>query len=376
MDTADIIVVGAGVVGCATAAHLAQEGQDVLVLEAGDFPNPAATSYGSGRIFRFAYHEGGTYVPLLKRSRERWLALDGSTSANLFVTTGSLTIGQSDGDTFTGALETCRAHDIDHEVLDPESVNDRFPAYELPDEYRAIYQPEGGVLDAQQCLVTLADEALSSGARLHAREPVTSWTETSDGVEVQTPMTTWRAETIVIASGAWAAHSLETVGSMLERERSVACRFLPTDRAAFAPESFPVFVMDVADGRHFYGMPEPRLGGFKVGAPHVDGEDVHPEDNPGASLAEADAARGFAQDFAPAGNGSTMGLRECVLTHTPDGDFIVDRLPGRDRVVVAVGMSGHGFKMAPAVGEIAAALVVDDVPPVDASAFSVERFGN
>lgn len=69
-----------------------------------------------------------------------------------------------------------------------------------------------------------------------------------------------------------------------------------------------------------------------------------------------------------------MGLRECVLTHTPDGDFIVDRLPGRDRVVVAVGMSGHGFKMAPAVGEIAAALVVDDIPPVDASAFSVARF--
>ena len=107
MDDADIIVVGAGIVGCATAAHLAEEGQDVLVLEAGDFPNPMATSYGSGRNFRFAYHEGGTYVPLLKRSRERWLALDDSTSETLFTNTGSLTIGQSDGDTFSGALGTC-----------------------------------------------------------------------------------------------------------------------------------------------------------------------------------------------------------------------------------------------------------------------------
>lgn len=373
MDDADIIVVGAGIVGCATAAHLAEEGQDVLVLEAGDFPNPTATSYGSGRNFRFAYHEGGTYVPLLKRSRERWLALDDSTSETLFTTTGSLTIGQSDGDTFSGALETCRDYDIDHEVLDAGSVNDRFRAYDLPDEYRAVYQPDGGLLDAQQCLVTLADEALSLGARLHAREPVTSWTETSDAVEVETPMTTWRAEKIVIASGAWAAQSLETVGSMLERERHVACRFLPADRAAFAPDSFPVFVMDAADGRHFYGMPEPSLG-FKVGAPHVDGKDVHPEDNPGASMAEADPARGFAQDFAPAGVGSTIGLRECVLTHSPDGDFIVDRLPGRNRVVVAVGMSGHGFKMAPAIGEIAAALAVEDSPPIDASAFSMARF--
>ncbi len=375
MDTADIIVVGAGVVGCATTAHLTQEGQDVLVLEAGDFPNPAATSYGSGRIFRFAYHEGKKYLPLLQRSHEQWHALDGS-SERLFVTTGSITIGPSDGDSFTGALETCRAHDIEHEELDAETVNDRFPAYELSEEYRAVYQPEGGVLDAERCVVALADKALSSGARLHAREPVTRWTETNDGVQVQTPEMTYQAETIVVASGAWAADSLENVSTFLERERHVACRFLPSDRAAFVPKSFPVFVMDATDGRHFYGLSEPQLPGFKVGATHDDGMDVHPMDNPDASLAEADAARGFARDFAPAGDGSTMGLRECVLTHSPDGDFIVDRLPGRDRVVVAVGMSGHGFKMAPAVGEIAAALVVDDVPPVDASAFSVERFGN
>ncbi len=134
MGESNIIVVGAGIVGCATAAHLAKEGQDVLILEAGDFPNPTATSYGSGRIFRFAYHEGEKYFPLLERSRERWLTLDESTSENVFVTTGSLTVSQSDGDTFTGALETCRVHDIDHEVLDAETVNDRFPAYELPDE--------------------------------------------------------------------------------------------------------------------------------------------------------------------------------------------------------------------------------------------------
>lgn len=373
MDNADIIVVGAGVIGCATAAHLAQEGQDVLVLEAGDFPNPAATSYGSGRIFRFAYHEGEKYLPLLKRSHEQWHELDGS-SERLFVTTGSITIGPSDGDSFTGALETCRAHDIDHEVLDFESVNDRFPAYELPEGYRAVYQPDGGVLDAQRCVVALADEALSSGARLHAREPVTSWTETNDDVRVQTPKTTYRAETIVVASGAWAADSLDSVSSFLERERHVACRFLPNNLAAFAPKSFPVFVMDTANGRHFYGLSEPHLPGFKVGATHDDGADVHPEDNPSASLSEADAARGFARDFAPAGDGSTMELRECVLTHSPDGDFIIDRLPGRDRVVVAVGMSGHGFKLAPAIGEIAAALVVEDDPPIDASTFSVARF--
>ena len=56
-----------------------------------------------------------------------------------------------------------------------------------------------------------------------------------------------------------------------------------------------------------------------------------------------------------------------------DGNFILDRLG--ERVIVAAGLSGHGFKFAPALGEALAALALDRAPPVDVSFLSLKRFG-
>lgn len=370
----DAVVVGAGVTGCATARALAEDDRDVLLLEQGDFPNPRATSYGSSRIFRLAYHEGGRYVPMLRRSRRLWRRLDRDAEADLFRRTGSLTIGPESGDSFTGARATCRTHDIDHEVLAAAEVNDRFPAYELPEGYRAVFQPDGGLLDPERCLVGLVEAAMADGAEMRAHEPVTEWTADGNTGSVRTPRRVYDADSVVIASGAWAADHVAAVEGLLERERHVACRIRPRTPSAFAPESFPVFVMDTADGRHFYGLPRHRVPGFKVGATHVERAAVHPDDAHDARPAETEPARGFARDFAPAGDGPLLGTRACVLSHSPDGDYLVDTLPDAGNVVVAVGMSGHGFKTAPVVGELAAALATDADPPVDAAPFGFDRF--
>jgi sarcosine oxidase len=132
--------------------------------------------------------------------------------------------------------------------------------------------------------------------------------------------------------------------------------------------------MDTEDGRHFYGLPRHRLPGFKVGATHVERAAVHPDDVRDATLVETEPARGFARDFAPTGDGPVVGTRACVLSHSPDGDYLIDTVPDAENVVVAVGMSGHGFKTAPVVGEVAAALATDSAPPVDADPFAVDRF--
>jgi len=370
----DAVVIGAGVVGCAAARAFAGEGRDVLLLEQGDFPNPRATSYGSSRIFRLAYHEGELYVPMLRRSRRLWQRLDRDSDTDLFRRTGSLTIGPESGDSFTGARSTCRSHGIEHEVLTAAEVNDRFPAYDLPREYRAVFQPDGGLLDPERCLVALAEAAAADGAELRAHEPVVEWTAEAGTVRVRTTRRTYEADSVVVASGAWAADHVPAVDGLLERERHVACRVRPRNPSAFDPDSFPVFVMDAADGRHFYGLPRHRVPGFKVGATHDRGARVHPDDARAARPAETEPARGFARDFAPTGDGPVMGTRACVLSQSPDGNFIVDALSDAGDVVVAVGMSGHGFKTAPVVGEVAAALATDSEPPVDAEPFALDRF--
>ncbi|MFO8116360.1 MAG: N-methyl-L-tryptophan oxidase [Halorubrum sp.] len=374
MDEYDAVVIGAGVIGCAAARALAGEGRDVLLLERGDVPNPRATSSGPSRIFRLAYHEGGTYVPLLRRSRRLWQRLDRDADVDLFRRTGSLTIGPESGDSFTGARATCRTRDIDHEVLAATEVNDRFPAYDLPEGYSAVFQPDGGLLDPERCIVALVEAAMADGAEVRAREPVVEWTADEETVRVRTPRRVYDADSLVVASGAWAADHVDAVEGVVERERHVACRIRPRIPAAFAPDSFPVFVMDTEDGRHFYGLPRHRVPGFKVGATHVEGAAVHPDDVRDAGLVETEPARGFARDFAPSGDGPVLGTRACVLSQTPDGDYLIDTLPDLGNVVVAVGMSGHGFKTAPVVGEVAAALATDSEPPVDADPFAIDRF--
>lgn len=135
-------------------------------LERGDFPNPEATSFGTSRIFRFAYPEGQQYVPLLERSLAAWQTLDAETGGGLCHRIGSLTVGPADGESLEAAQATCRAHDIDYELLGAAAVTDRFSVYQLPEGYRAFYQPDGCLLDSERCLTALANAALDAGARL------------------------------------------------------------------------------------------------------------------------------------------------------------------------------------------------------------------
>ncbi|MFB6281462.1 MAG: N-methyl-L-tryptophan oxidase [Haloferacaceae archaeon] len=375
MERHDVVVVGMGVVGSATARALARDGYAVLGLERDGIPNPRSSSHGPSRIIRLAYHEGATYVPMLRRSYDRWAALGDRRDERLLRTTGSLAIGPPDSRTFAGARETCRAHDIDHEVLDAEAVNRRFPAYDLPPGLRAVHQPDGALLDAERCLVGLVEAAMADGAEVRAREAVLDWTADGDRVRVRTERGVHVADAVVIAAGAWAADRVPELDGLLTPERHVVCRFRPADPGAFEPASFPVFVADTADGRHFYGLPAHRVPGVKVGDTTagrlgVDPDALDRRPDPG----EERTARAFVERHMPAGAGPTMDLTACLLSHSPDGDYVIDRLPGRPNAVVAVGGSGHGFKTAPVVGELAAALATDREPPVDPAPFALDRF--
>lgn len=66
--------------------------------------------------------------------------------------------------------------------------------------------------------------------------------------------------------------------------------------------------------------------------------------------------------------------RVCVYTNTPDGDFIIDRLPGHSNIIAACGFSGHGFKFSSGIGEILSQMVVDGESEQDISYFQLSRF--
>ncbi len=201
----DAIVVGIGGMGSATAYHLARRGQRVLGLERFSIPHALGSSHGVTRIIRLAYWEDPSYVPLLKRAFELWRELQMGFGEQLLYVTGSIDAGPPGSGVFEGSRESCRLHGLPHEVLSGAQLSDRFPAYHLPPETVAVFQPDGGFLLPERCTVGHAQAARGLGAELHTGEPVRGWESLGDGVRVWTDAATYTAERLVLTPGASAA---------------------------------------------------------------------------------------------------------------------------------------------------------------------------
>jgi sarcosine oxidase len=376
MPQYDVIVVGVGGMGSAAVYHLAQRGQRTLGLERFDIPNDMGSSHGSTRIIRLAYYEHPSYVPLLRRSYALWRELETEAAEQLLHITGSIDASPAGGRVFEGSRESCELHALPHEVLTSAELTRRFPGYRLPEEAMAVFQPDGGFLLPERCIVSHVTAAQALGAEVHGRERVIAWSRDGTGIRVKTDRGEYTADRLVVTAGPWAATLLEGLGALAVPERQVLGWFQPRQPDLFALGRFPVFNVAVPEGR-YYGFPVFHVPGFKLGRYHhleeqtdadrVDRE-CHPHD-------EA-ALRDFIERYTPDAAGSTMALKVCLFTNSPDEHFIIDRYPGSANVVLAAGFSGHGFKFCSVVGEILADLAIDGRTSHDVSLFRLSRFGS
>src|SRR6266536_3464456 len=127
----DVIVLGIGGMGSATAYHLARRGKKVLGLERYDIPNSMGSSYGVTRIIRLAYYEHPSYVPLLRRAYELWRELEQGFGEQLLYITGSIDAGPPGSQCLEGSRRSCEMHQLPHEMMSADEVNDRYPGYKL-----------------------------------------------------------------------------------------------------------------------------------------------------------------------------------------------------------------------------------------------------
>ncbi len=371
-----MIVIGLGGMGSASAYHLARRGQRVLGLEQFDLLHERGSSHGLTRIIRLAYHEDPSYVPLLRRSYELWHDLEADAGEPLLITTGSVEGGPEDGPMFRGALEAAELHDIPHEVLDAAELRRRFPAYSgLDPTTRVVWQPDGGFLLAERTILAHVNGALAAGAELHFREGVTSWEPIAGGgVRVVSERATYEADRLVICAGAWARQMVPQLTDLAVPERQVLAWLQPTRPELFAPDRFPVFLLDVPDGS-YYGFPVYDVPGFKFGWYHHFREPMDPDDPDRSTGPDDEAAlRSFAERYFPDGAGPTLMLKACMFTNSPDEHFLVDRLPHAPQVSVAAGFSGHGYKFCSVVGEIMADLAIRGETEHEIGLFSLSRF--
>jgi sarcosine oxidase len=374
METYDVIVIGVGGMGSAAVYHLARRGQRVLGLEQYDIPHQRGSSHGISRIIRLAYFEHPSYVPLLHRAYALWWELERAVSERLLVITGSMDIGVANSLVFGGALQAAQMHHLVHEVLEARAVRQRFPGYGLPEPLLALYQPQGGLLAAERCIVAHVNEALRHGAEVHGREALLGWESTAAGIVVRTTRATYRASRLVLTAGAWMQQLLRQYRSVLQPERQVLIWMQPRVPAHFSLQTFPVFNMAVEEGQ-FYGLPVYGIPGFKfarwhhleqsVDDPTTMDRECYPEDE--AIL------RAFARRYFPSGEGPTLSMQTCLFTNTPDTHFLIDYHPECPAVIVAGGFSGHGFKFCSVVGEILADLAIAGHTAHDIALFRAAR---
>jgi sarcosine oxidase len=369
----DVAVVGVGGMGSAALYHLARRGKRVLGLERFDVPHELGSSHGLSRIIRLAYFEDPSYVPLLRRAYELWHDLERESDEKLLHTTGIVEAGERIRE---GALRSCREHDLPHEELTGREVTRRFPGYRLPDDLAILYQPDGGFLLPERCIVRHVEGALAHGATVRARERVLAWEDSAAGVRVETDRGAYEADRIVLTAGAWSQEVARLPAGLVVAQRQVLAWLQPARPELFAPDRFPVFNLKFAEG-HFYGFPIFGIPGVKLGRYYHLEEKGDPDLlSREATPRDETAIRWFAERYLSDAAGPTVALKTCLFELSPDEHFLVDRHPESERAIVAAGFSGHGFKFCSVVGEILADLVTGDATAHDISLFRLDRFAS
>lgn len=378
----DVIVVGLGTMGAATAYHLATRGVRVLGLDRFTPPHGRGSHAGGSRIIRLAYAEGEAYVPLVRRSFELWRVAEEAADVTLLTATGGLMIGPPDGMTVGGALASARAHGLAHELLDAGEVRRRFPAFTPGDGDAALYEEVAGLLRPERAISAYLGLAAKAGAELRYGLPVTGWRATADGVAISTADGERFAARLVICPGAWAPELLADLGVPLVVQRRVQ-HYWRAPGEEFAVGRFPAWIWEYAPDKAAYGLPAPDPGAagvdgaVKAALHHVE-DPVDPNTGAGeATPAEVRQMREILATRLPRiATSEWVGGKPCLYTLTPDEHFVLGRHPRYERVVVAGGFSGHGFKFAPVVGEILADLALTGTTRHMIDLFAPDRFAD
>jgi sarcosine oxidase len=372
----DVVVCGLGVMGSAALLHLSRRGRRVLGLERFTPGHDRGSSHGQTRIIRLGYFEHPSYVPLLRRAYELWRQLEQASGRRLLHITGIAEIGAPESTLVKGTLASAQLHGLRHEVLTAAQAMRRFPAFRLPADYVAVLQPDGGYVEVEPSIAANLALAQAAGAEIRSGETVRSIEPRPGTVRVVCGGGSVEASSVIVSAGAWTDRLLPELPVPLRVTREVMGWFETSNAGLFSADRFPVFIIESRHGMH-YGVPPHASAGLKVAKHHHRDEPVDPDHHDRTVSADDEALiRAAMADHIPAANGRLIGAKTCLYTMTPDGDFIIDRLPGASTVIVASPCSGHGFKFAPVIGEILADLAIEGATRHDIERFRLSRFGH
>lgn len=373
----DVLVVGLGAFGSAALWRLAERGVAVAGIERYSIGHNLGSSHGLTRLFRIACQEHPGLPVMAMKSLELWTSLGERTGEHLVLQTGCLSIGTPESRPVNGTLTAAAVGGVPVSEIGPGELVARQPQYAglAPNEV-GVWDPGGGVCFAERNVRAHIEAARRSGAEIYPNTMALEIQAGQDGVTVLTPTVEFRATQVVVATGAWLGKLVP--GLRLAPRRVPQYWFRPRNPAsdAFTLANFPAFIWQRATGEHLWGHGSGEGFGIKIGLGDLDRACTDPDEldryiHPDSDIdpIAACVARAF-----PSLHPYPAKVITCMITDSPDGQFIVGRLSSGSRVVVAGGDSGHGFKHSAGIGELLAQMVVGERPYCDTSFLDPARF--
>jgi sarcosine oxidase len=369
----EYIVLGLGGFGSAAAYWLARRvGAEVLGLEQFELGHVRGESQDHSRIIRLSYHEPH-YVELAKHAYRAWAEVERDAGEQLVLKTGGLDLGPRESAIpLANYSDSLDAAGVPYERLDAGEIMRRWPQWRLDDDIHGLFQADGGIAMAARGNAAHQPMARAHGATLQERTPVDGIRPVRGEVEVLAGGRAYRCRRLVIAAGPWSNQALLPFGVHLPlRVTQEQVTYFTSPRPDdFGPERFPVWIW--MDDPCYYGFPVFGEAGPKVGQ-DAGGE----ETGANTRTFERDEAAfervvRFLERRLPSALGPVIYTRTCLYTLTPDRDFVLDTLPERRDVSVAIG-GGHGYKFASVIGRILADLAVDGRSDHDLTPFRIDR---
>lgn len=373
--TADAVVIGGGAVGTSTLYHLTKLGMtDVVLLEKGGL---ASASTGDSAAIVRQHYSNGVSIRLVKRSVEILESFHEEFGVEVFNQIGWCFLVPPDAETsFVENMTQLRRLGVrTEEISVDQAVSEHLPGLNPDGISRVAYEPDGGYADPHALCNGFVDRARDAGAAVHINTPATGITMRGDrvdgvkieGDEISTPI-------IVNAAGPWAPEVGRWVGLDLPLELS-----REQEMMLQVPSDVPTPERSVSNMvERIYFRPTKQPGTVLVGVGHPKENDrVSADDyNHTADPEFIEAAGGRLAHRMPRLVGAkVMASWAGLYTITPDWSMIVDRAPRIEGMYLAVGGSGHSFKLAPAIGQCLAEMIVDGkATTVNIDALRASRF--
>ena len=352
----DYCIVGAGVVGSSAAYLLSRLKKSVALLEQFEFGHEKGSSHGESRITRYAY-DHPIYVRMAKRAFPLWAEIIEASGENLYLKTGGIDLDQVHGKGIADCRAALDTEKVPYEILDRNELKNRFPQFNIPQNYEGLYQDDAGILNASLCVRTLQSLAKKHGASMESNSPVVRIEAEGKYLTVTTPTKNILARKLILCAGSWMGPLLSGWGVRipLTVTQEQWAFFASGKRDDFLPGKLPIFIEHGgvgSGGIGFYGFPIFGQDGVKS-AFHQTGKVTTAESRDfEVDKVQLDALHKQMKLLLPDAAGEVIHTGTCLYTNSTDTHFIIDQIPRHDNIAFFTGCSGHAFKFGPVIAEL------------------------